>query len=256
MKHDPKLITIAMDLYFKGVSYRDIVDHIFQFYSVHIWQSTLYYWIRKYVLLMKNYLDTITPNVSGVWHVDETMVNVRGAKMGKGHYLWLWNIMDSDTRLILASQIHKSRYSRDASEVLRAAREKAKRLPAILVTDSLHAYKTAVNKEIKKGPYPQPEHLRVSAIGDGMENMPIERLHGTLKQRTKVMRGMNSSKTAQIQADGFNIYYNYIREHSSLGMTPAEKANIDLKLGQNRWHGLIKISVQPANSFTKVFLSK
>ncbi len=77
-----------------------------------------------------------------------------------------------------------------------------------------------------------------------MENMPIERWHGTLKQRTKVMRGMQNEGTAQTQADGFNIYYNYIREHSTLKTTPAEKANINLKLGQNRLQGLIKQSAR------------
>ncbi len=73
-----------------------------------------------------------------------------------------------------------------------------------------------------------------------MENMPIERWHGTLKQRTKVMRGMQNEGTAQTQADGFNIYYNYIREHSTLKSTPAEKANIKLHLKNNKLQSLIK----------------
>lgn len=77
-----------------------------------------------------------------------------------------------------------------------------------------------------------------------MENMPIERWHGTLKQHTKVMRGMHNHETAQVQTDGFNIYYNYIREHSTLKATPAEKANIHLKLRQNKWDDLIKQNVQ------------
>ncbi len=242
MKQDAKVITLAMDLHFKGISLRQIRDHLKQFYDVEVWQSTIYYWIRKYVSLMKSYLDKITPNVAGQWHVDETMVNVRSAKMGKGHYLWLWNLMDYETRFILASQIHKNRYTKDAREVLSEGREKAKRLPAILVSDSLQAYKRAVNKEIKQGAYPQPEHLQVSPISKGMENMPIERWHGTLKQRTKVMRGMHNKDTAQAQVDGFNIHYNFIREHSTLKTTPAEKANIKLKLGQNRWYDLIKQS--------------
>ncbi len=70
--------------------------------------------------------------------------------------------------------------------------------------------------------------------------MPIERWHGTLKQRTKVMRGMHSKDTAQAQVDGFNIDYNFIREHSTLKTTPAEKANIKLHLKDNKWKSLIK----------------
>ncbi len=54
---------------------------------------------------------------------------------------------------------------------------------------------------------------------------------------------MQSEHTAQAQVDGFNIHYNFIRDHSTLKSTPAEKANINLKLGQNKWHDLIKQSV-------------
>jgi transposase InsO family protein len=44
--------------------------------------------------------------------------------------------------------------------------------------------------------------------------------------------------------DGFNDYYNYIREHQALeGQTPAQKAGISLNLGQNKWLGLLKKGV-------------
>lgn len=58
--------------------------------------------------------------------------------------------------------------------------------------------------------------------------------------RTKVMRGVNSKDTVQAQADGFNIYYNYIREHSTIKTTPAEKTNVKLHLKDNKWQNLIK----------------
>lgn len=240
MKQDPKVITLCMDLYFKGVSYRQIRDHIMQFYGVKVWQSTIYYWVKRYTELMKKYVAQFTPNVSGVWHVDETMINVRGSKMGKGNYDWLWNLMDHDTRFVLSSQIHKTRFISDARDVLKESNKKAKRLPAILVSDSLKAYDTAFKKEIMHGPYPQPIHLRVSPIKEGMQNMPIERWHNTLKQRTKVMRGLHNSNSAQNMADAFVLYYNFIRKHSTLGMTPAEKAQIDLNLGENKLLDLIK----------------
>ncbi len=240
MKQDAKVITLCMDLYFKGVSYRQIRDHLMQFYGVKVWQSTIYYWVKRYIEVMKTYVSQFTPNVSGVWHIDETMVNVRGTKTLKGNYDWLWNLMDHDTRFIISSQIHKSRFISDARAVLKEGKEKTKRLPAIMVSDSLKAYDTAFKKEIMHGPYPQPIHLRVSPIKVGMQNMPIERWHNTLKQRTKVMRGLHDSQTAQNMADAFVLYYNFIRTHSTLGMTPAEKANIDLKLSENKWLDLIK----------------
>jgi len=42
---------------------------------------------------------------------------------------------------------------------------------------------------------------------------------------------------------GFTDYYNFVREHSELGTTPAEKAGIDLNLGENRWMGLLRESM-------------
>ena len=34
--------------------------------------------------------------------------------------------------------------------------------------------------------------------------------------------------------DAMRINYNYVREHSTIGKTPAEKAGIKLKLGENK----------------------
>ena len=59
----------------------------------------------------------------------------------------------------------------------------------------------------------------------------IERFHGTLKDRTKVMRGLKSVDTAIQFADGFLAYYNYLRPHEKLeGRTPAEVAEVDCPL--------------------------
>jgi putative transposase len=71
----------------------------------------------------------------------------------------------------------------------------------------------------------------------------VERLHGTIRERNKVMRGLEDEPTAQTIIDGFRIYYNFIRPHMALkGKTPAEQANIGVKLGKNKWLNLIKAS--------------
>jgi hypothetical protein len=43
------------------------------------------------------------------------------------------------------------------------------------------------------------------------------------------------------------IHYNFGREHSSLGKTPAEQAGIKLELGQNKIKRLIELSSKPAS---------
>jgi transposase InsO family protein len=74
----------------------------------------------------------------------------------------------------------------------------------------------------------------------------IERLHGTIRDRSKVMRGLEDETTAQTIIDGFRTYYNFIRPHQALdGKTPAEIANINLNLKGNKWLELIRQSSKP-----------
>ena len=87
---DGKAITAALDLYFKGVSLRKVCDHLKQFYGIQITHVAVIKWIRKFVKLVKPYVDQIeAPHLSGIYHVDEMMVHVRKEKMEKGHYQWL-----------------------------------------------------------------------------------------------------------------------------------------------------------------------
>ncbi|MGA2309977.1 MAG: integrase core domain-containing protein [Candidatus Bathyarchaeia archaeon] len=71
----------------------------------------------------------------------------------------------------------------------------------------------------------------------------VERLHGTIRQRNKVMRGLDDVETAQTMMDGLRIYYNFIRPHMALnGKTPAQKANVETEKAE--WMSLIKKATQ------------
>jgi len=72
-------------------------------------------------------------------------------------------------------------------------------------------------------------------------NNKVERLHNTVRERVKVMRGLHSDKSASVFNDGFKAYYNFVRSNQALNeKTPAEVAGVDLKLGETRWLGLVK----------------
>jgi hypothetical protein len=64
-----------------------------------------------------------------------------------------------------------------------------------------------------------------------------------IRQRNKIMRGLDDIETAQTMVDGLRIYYNFMKPHTALdGKTPAQKANIEL--GQATWLTLIKKASQ------------
>jgi len=75
-------------------------------------------------------------------------------------------------------------------------------------------------------------------------NHPIERLHNTIRERTKIMRGFHGClESAYAIMKGLEINYNFVRKHLALdGKTPAEVSISDLKLGVNKWLDLIRLS--------------
>jgi transposase-like protein len=242
-KATPKAITIAVDLYFKGVSQRKIVEHLKMFEGVKVTQPCVLKWIRKCIELMKDYLDKFTPQLGGMWHSDEMMINVRRTEPIDGeNYSWAWNLLDHETRFLIASEVTKHRYIEDARKVLQEAKQVANgQKPDFIITDKLPAYKQAVTKEFFTLKNPRTKHVKLKSIREGTNNNVVERLHGTIRERTKVMRGLDNDKTAQTMMDANRIYYNFVRPHQALnGKTPAEKAGVDLKLEGNKWEELIR----------------
>lgn len=244
MKATPETVTVASDLYFKGISMRAIVDHLKQFYNVEVSHVAIYKWIRKYVTMMKKYCDQLVPRVSGIWHSDEMTLNIKDLDNHE-NLRWAWNVIDNESRFWLASQITEKREIADARKVLAQASSLSKTRPMAIVTDGLRAYEDAISKEFYTMKTPRTQHVRIPNIRDRSNNNMVERLHGTIRQRNKVMRGLDGEESAQTMMDGLRIYYNFMRPHMALdGKTPAQKARIADNSTPENWLSLIKKASQ------------
>ena len=73
-------------------------------------------------------------------------------------------------------------------------------------------------------------------------NNPIERYNGKIKDRIKSIRsGFKSFDDSKCFMDLRRTIYNYVNPHQELnGKTPAEMAEINLKLGRNKLLNLIR----------------
>lgn len=157
----------------------------------------------------------------------------------------------------LASQISDKRDVSDARKVFQIAKKRGKTKPSTMTTDGLPAYIKAFKKEFFTLRNPRTKHIRKPRFVDRKNNNIIERLNGTIRERDKVMRGLKKEEKAQVMMDSLRNYYNFIRPHQSLnGETPAEKAGVDLGLGNNKWLSLIKraklFQVEPISGKPKV----
>jgi len=243
MKHTPEAITLALDLYFKGVSNRKLVDHLKQFHKVEVAHTTVLRWIKKYLGLLGKYAEKNKVNVGNIWHSDETTVFIKEEDK-KRYYQWIWNVMDAKTRYLLACQVTEDRFVADARKALKQAKSVTNVRPDAVVTDGLQAYKEAVKAEFYDvSAFIQNPHIRLKDFETKPNNNILERLNGTFRERTKVMRSLDSGAGAAEFAAGMQTYYNYIRPHMGInGMTPAQMANIPINLMGNRWMTMIGLA--------------
>ncbi|HXG74082.1 MAG TPA: DDE-type integrase/transposase/recombinase [Candidatus Nitrosotenuis sp.] len=240
-KKDPKVICASIDLYLKGISLRKFADHVKQFYGVNISDNSVLRWVQRFGEVVAPFVDSLkAPQMSGIYHVDEMVVHVRKEEMDKGHYQWLWNLMDETTRYWVTSKISQRRETEDAQAVFQNATSKSRHTKAI-IHDGLPSYNTAFQKEYYTRQNPKVKNISSISVRDQGLNSRVERLNGTMRDCEKVMRGMNKAESTQKLIEAFRIHYNFCREHSTLGKTPAEAAGIKLELGQNKIENLIKL---------------
>lgn len=232
MKNDPRIISLTLSMYFRNVSLRGIVQTLNDTYGLKLAHSTVFRWIKKYERLLSEYVKDLTPNVSGKLNVDEVWVKV------KGEMKYLFNALDPDTRFMLASVLSQRKDITGARRVLRTARINAKGQPIKEVTtDAFSSYRKAFVKEFAHAGYEAKHIAGVRLSGDRNNNI-VERYNGTVRNREKNFRGLKADDTPIINLN--TIFYNFIRKHSAIGMTPAQASGIGYGLGKDKWLGLIR----------------
>ena len=207
LKGNPLAVTAAADLYFKGLSLRMIEDHLNRIYALNVSYPTIHRWIRRVIKNMKAMEKEHGLSVGKRWHIDETEIKIAG----EPHYLW--NVLDAETRILLASNVTYGRSSKDAEMIIREALKNAKTPPKEIVTDGLKSYNVAMKNDFGC----QINHISKPRFTDPKNNNIVERLNGTLKTRIKGFRRLdNLSSSAQL-FEGLRLYYNSMRPHSALG---------------------------------------
>ena len=113
---------------------------------------------------------------------------------------------------------------KDARKLMELASERAGKYPKTVVTDKQNSYLDGI--ELAFGA--NTKHIASKPFTVENNTNLIERFHGTLKGRTKVMRGLKDIKSAKTITDGWLLHYNYLRPHESLnGKTPAQMARVN-----------------------------
>lgn len=236
MKHNPRGITTALQLYFTGASLRN-TSRTLQLIGVKVSHQTIYNWIKKYTSLMQSYVEKMTPQVSDTWRADEVYIKF------KGNMKYLFALLDDETRFWIAQEVANSKDKHDARNLLRMGKVAMGKNPKTLITDGLPAYERACSKVFwTRRIETRTKHIRHIAWKGGWNNNKMERFNGEIRDREKVMRGLKKADTPILT--GYQVYHNYVRPHEALdGKTPSEACGIKVE-GNNKWMTLIQNATQ------------
>jgi putative transposase len=232
---DPEKIALALDLYFRGMSVRKVAEHFAQVHNLKVNHVTVYRWVAHYSKLAAEWMDRQGARTGERWHIDETVVNVNGEPR------YLWNIMDADTRFLMATHVSQGRGLADTRVPIKKAKAVTPDRPMEVFSDGMNSYPYAIRRELayRVGDRVISPHRRVPSIRAPKSNNLVERLHGTEKERVKVMRGFDNDKGTAALMEGFRAHYNLVRDHQALKTTPGVAAGFT-PLSGFRWHELLK----------------
>jgi len=244
MRNNPQKITLCLDLFYKGISTRQIQQHLQAFYPHNSSWVTIYKWIIRYSKQISQFTDSLKLKTGKELQIDEMEIGSKKSRYNG----WFIDSIDTTTRFMVSSQFSKKREQKEIIEVLRNVKKKTENQFEVITTDGLLAYPKAIQKTftLKNKSNTRKfgvKHNQVNASkGEGF-NIKIERLHNSVRHRIKTFRGFHgSTESANSIMKGYEIYYNFIRKHLALGCCPYELAT-DLKLeNENKWLGLINLS--------------
>ena len=213
---DAELMGGAISDFYTGKSYKAITEGLEKEYDIpEPSKGTVYLWVKDYTdAAVDEMKDHPARTGGGNWVADEMVTKVAGKKA------YLWDIMDRDTRYILASHLLYRRDRHAARAMLRKALAASDGPPKTITTDKWRAYIKPI-KDLS----PETKHIQSEGLAAEVNNNLSERLQGTYRAREKTLRGMDSIESGQRYVDGWTLNYNLFRKHESLrNKPPASKA--------------------------------
>jgi putative transposase len=204
--------------YYGGMSLKELRRQFEQQHNKTLSRSSFDRWLAKFSKIAVSEASKYHPKVGDTWIADETVLKIGGKN------IWCWDVIDSDSRFLLATHLSLTRTTKDAQALMEKAGSIAGKAPKVVLTDSLRAYIDGI--ELTWGG--ETKHIQSKPFAEAdISTNKIERFHSTLKTRTEIMRGLKSLKTAQALLDGWLVHYNFFRSHESLDdKTPAEEAEV------------------------------
>ena len=232
----PQQVGAAVDMYYDGLSYRRTAENVGSYFGRPTGAASVYRWCRDLARKAGAAASDYRLPTGDEWVADEIAVKVGGKQY------WIFNVMDADSRVLLAAYLSPERTTRAAATAMAMARERAAKPPKTIKTDGLRSYRQGIDTAFRNY---EVKHIVSQGIRAQINNNLSERLQGTLRDRDRTLRGLKQRGSGQEYIDGLVVHYNYFRPHGALdGKTPAQAAGADMPFSS--WQDVAEMENYPA----------
>lgn len=226
-KHKPPSVIIdTVSLYANGLTLRETARFM------QLCKGTVLRWIQEYSILLQKFLANKVPAMSMKLHLDELYLKMRNT------FYYLWDSICAETKFAMWF-LSQTRRIEDATLLLNISPN-----PVKLVTDGAFTYQDPIEKKFGVR-WTYDAYHRCANFEDKKNNNMVERLQNTLRRWLHPKRGFRSLRTGNIMLNFAWVFYNFVRNHSAICCTPAEKAGVIsyfswIKTEKQRWLFLIE----------------
>ena len=189
-----------------NLSYRDVEELLVE-RGVEVDHVTVYRWVQRFTPLLADAARFARRSPGDRWFVDETYVKVNGV------WRYVYRAIDQDGQVIDVL-LSGRRDADSAHRFFQRALTMLKVTPSEVVTDAAAIYPAVLDELVPSAWH----HVERYA------NNPIEADHSQLKHRLRLMRGLQTDRTAQVIIAGHAFMQNLRRGHYELAVdTPVAK---------------------------------
>lgn len=121
MQNSTKVIADSLNMHYEGMSLNEIRRNFIQQDNNYVSKVTPYNWEKRFTMIAQKEAEKYTPKVGDTWESDETVIHNNFG--GKKKRLWLIDILDRDTRFILATKLSYNRNKNDIRLAMEQARK-------------------------------------------------------------------------------------------------------------------------------------
>jgi len=227
MKHSGEIVSAGIELYYAGVSLREISSLFWRLFGVEISRMGVLKWVRKYSQQVKKFTNMKRPKLSGHWSVDEKFVKVKGKK----GYLWI--IKDKKRGFVISTVLSGNRKAGNAGKLFRKAKKSGS--PKSVTHDGYKGYPKKVAKY-----FPDAEDQTSKGFWHKHNNNSTESTNSEFNGRYKTMRGFGCFESADKVIDGWTTHHNFVKRDRKRNKTNAERIGIKDVPDKMPWMFMIK----------------